>query len=284
MRAYHRVDPLMDERKSHYSPAQLGAFLKVQLLAGRQARRGRFRSMKALMGALPAPYARLVGFLIEQGDLIVAEDGLVYVDGWDEWQEGDLTVKDRMAALRNRRRNSTVTGTVTNTVTEPSPTAIRSSVGSSVGVDALSGATVRAPEVLTFPVKGMDGTVTEVNPVADLPADATKLQKLAEELTGRPYVMANLYGGLGQKAIEEQLRPHRWHRVEQAWRQVDARIRASQDGPPTLRQLILAADDLLNPIPSGLPQEAAAAEEQRRYDRRVENTQRRIAEMRGEPA
>ena len=110
MRAYHRVDPLMDERKSHYTPAQFGAFLKVQLLAGRQTRRGHFRSEAALVGALPAAYARLVPFLVEQRDLIAKADGSLYLDGWDEWQEGDVTVKDRMARLRNRHRNGGVTG------------------------------------------------------------------------------------------------------------------------------------------------------------------------------
>ena len=132
MRAYHRVDPLMDERKSHYTPAQFGAYLKVQLVAGRQARRGQFRSMAALRGALPATYARHLDFLVTEHDLTVRSDGLVYIEGWDEWQEGDLTVRDRMAALRNRRRNGTVTDTVSPGVTEPSPAATRSSVGISV--------------------------------------------------------------------------------------------------------------------------------------------------------
>lgn len=144
MRAYHRIDPLMDERKSHYTPAQFGAFLKVQLVAGRQTMRGWFRSEAALRGALPGAYARHVDFLIEQGDLRVSDSG-VYVDGWNEWQEGDLTVSDRMAALRNRRRNATVTGTVTSAVSEPSPTAIRSSVGSSVSVSSKASPTDRTP-------------------------------------------------------------------------------------------------------------------------------------------
>jgi len=109
MRAYHRVDPLMDERKGHYTPAQLGAYLKVQLLAGRQTHRGRFRSVKALEGALPAAYSKHVAFLIGQCDLVTLPDGSLYVDGWDEWQEGDVTVKDRMARLRNRHRNGGVT-------------------------------------------------------------------------------------------------------------------------------------------------------------------------------
>jgi hypothetical protein len=118
-RAYHRIDPLMDERKSHYSPAQLGAFLKVQLVAGRQARRGRFRSVTAVRMAMPGAYARYIDFLLAEGDIEVCPDGSVYVDGWDQWQEGDLTVRDRMAALRNRRRNGSVTGTVTGDAGAP---------------------------------------------------------------------------------------------------------------------------------------------------------------------
>lgn len=135
MRAYHRIDPLMDERKSDYTPAQLGAFLKVQLLAGRQKRRGMFRSRQALMGALPSPYARHVQFLIEQRDLIPTEDGGLYVDGWDEWQEGDFTVRERMSRLRNRHRNNQRN----DGVTQPSPTATRSSVGVSSLEESTSG-------------------------------------------------------------------------------------------------------------------------------------------------
>lgn len=148
MRAYHRIDPLMDDRKGHYTPAQFGAFLKVQLIAGRQTRRGRFRSVAALKGMLPSSYVRSVDFLVEQGDIIPAgrhdpckqcpegpiPRGEVYVDGWDEWQEGDLTVSERMGRLRNKRRNSTVTPTVTSAVTEPSPPAIGVGVGVSTGV------------------------------------------------------------------------------------------------------------------------------------------------------
>jgi len=130
----------MDERKSHYTPAQFGTFSKIQLVAGRQSRPGYFRSIAALRACLPAAYARHVDFLAAQGDL-VERDGMLYVDGWKEWQEGDLTVADRMKALRNRRRNASVTASVTPVVSEPSPPAIRSSNSSSVGVSSPNGST-----------------------------------------------------------------------------------------------------------------------------------------------
>lgn len=106
MRAYLRIDPLIDERKSHYSPAQLGAYVKVLALASRQTHRGRFRSAKALEGALPAAYAKHVAFLIQEGDIVVLADCSLYLDGYDEWQEGDITVGERMKRLRSRPRNT----------------------------------------------------------------------------------------------------------------------------------------------------------------------------------
>ena len=112
LRAYYRIDPMMDENKSHYTPAQFGAFLKVLLLAGRQRHRGRFRSRAALIGSLPAAYAKLVPFLIEQRDLVEQSDGTILLLGWDDWQEGDFTVRERLERLRKRRLNgdSAVTG------------------------------------------------------------------------------------------------------------------------------------------------------------------------------
>lgn len=115
MKAYLRIDPLLDERKSHYTPAQLGAFIKVLALASRQMHRGRFRSQKALVGALPVAYGRLVQFLVDQGDLVQQADGSLYFDHYDDWQEGDLTVRERMARLRNRHRN----GEAFSDVTQP---------------------------------------------------------------------------------------------------------------------------------------------------------------------
>jgi hypothetical protein len=51
----------------------------------------------------------------------VEKAGALEVDGWDIWQEGDMTVSERMHRYRNKNVTGTVTGTVTSTVTLPSP-------------------------------------------------------------------------------------------------------------------------------------------------------------------
>jgi hypothetical protein len=149
--AYLRVSPLIDEHKAAYSDGQFRAFLHILALAARQPDRGRFRSeaqLRALLGRL----GRHVPHLLAEGDLEVQADGALVVHGWDVWQEGDMTVRDRMAALRNRRRNATVTDTVTSTVTQPSPTATRisSSVSTSSRVTPTDRTPPRAPRQVTL--------------------------------------------------------------------------------------------------------------------------------------
>ena len=70
------------------------------------------------------------------------------------------------------------------------------------------------------------------------------LQLLAEELTGQPYVLANLHSSFGAKAVR-QLSVHGWERLAETWRDVAA----DAGGQPTLRQLVLGADDRLDPVP-----------------------------------
>ena len=104
-RAYLRLDPATFERKAiqqGYSPSEFAAFVGVLCLAEAQPERGRFRDER-LLRALLGKLGRLVPDLLTRGDLVVQPDGRLYVDGWDEWQEGDLTVKDRMARMRGRQ-------------------------------------------------------------------------------------------------------------------------------------------------------------------------------------
>ena len=116
-----------------------------------------------------------------------------------------------------------------------------------------------------------------------VPLDVRRLQKLAEELTQQPYAMANIHGGLGAKAVTEQL-PHGFDRVEQAWRRIAVQTSAAGTSKPTLRQLVLGADDILNPIPDRKEGERAEreAEEHARRERRDKRNAAQMRYLRGE--
>jgi hypothetical protein len=122
-RAYLRVDPMLYERKvvdQGYPLPLFAAFVGVLCLAEHQPQRGVFRNervCKALLGSA----GRLVGELITRGDL-VRRDGHLYVDGWDEWQEGDWKVGERVKRIRTRTRvtGQTVTDVTVATVDTPS--------------------------------------------------------------------------------------------------------------------------------------------------------------------
>ena len=122
-RAYLRVDPGLRRTKREYPDGAFRAFVETLCAADGQERRGRFESAEILKAVL-GPRRRWIAFLLDHGDLVERADGELYVDGWDEWQEGDLTVTERMARYRARKdRNGTadpkpkVTPSVTPEVT-----------------------------------------------------------------------------------------------------------------------------------------------------------------------
>lgn len=92
-KAYLRIDPNID---SHADP---GAIVILMAWANRQWPRGRLKDLHVIQ--------RLIGkkrtsACIERGDIVLQDDGTYYLSGWDEWQEGDYTVGDRMRLLRER--------------------------------------------------------------------------------------------------------------------------------------------------------------------------------------
>ena len=126
MRAYLRYSPRTFHDKvvvDGYPPAAFAAFNAVLCLAEEQPERGRFRSERLLRLLLDEPeegvrlgWGKWVKYLMEHGDL-VRRDGALYVVGWDEWQEGDFTVAERVARLRRKRREGN--GGATEDVTVP---------------------------------------------------------------------------------------------------------------------------------------------------------------------
>lgn len=95
-KAYLRIDPNLDA--THPAPGDMVALLCA---ANRQPRRGLFKTPELAERVLGKSLYRRA---VERGDLVPQGDGM-YVDGWSEWQEGDLTVGDRMRRLRSRRND-----------------------------------------------------------------------------------------------------------------------------------------------------------------------------------
>jgi transcriptional regulator with XRE-family HTH domain len=106
-RAYLRLDPGFFERKriqQGYSAGQVSALIGVFCLAESQPERGRFRDARLLRALLGADGKELPT-LISRGDVVVMPDGRLYPVGWDEWQEGDWKVGERIQRIRKRRTN-----------------------------------------------------------------------------------------------------------------------------------------------------------------------------------
>jgi hypothetical protein len=98
-RAYLRMSPNLDQ---HPDP---GGMVMLLCAANRQPQRGFFRDKAVLVRALGA--ARFRRFAA-RGD-VQEVDGGWYVEGWEEWQEGDLTVGERQRRIRERKRDAAVT-------------------------------------------------------------------------------------------------------------------------------------------------------------------------------
>ncbi len=104
-RAYLRIDPALA-----FTHPRADLFLRLLCLANVQPARGRFRDWTLLCSLFGESDVK---FLRDRGDVVREESDRWYVTGWDEWQEGDVEVGERMRRMRAKRRNSGVT--------EPSP-------------------------------------------------------------------------------------------------------------------------------------------------------------------
>lgn len=156
-RAYIRTDPDMFLRKAieqGYPPPAFGAFQAVICLAESQRPRGRFLSIAHLRALLSGPggstssYAKWIPFLIEHGDIVELESGQVYPPGWDEWQEGDWQVAERMNRVRVRR--SSEPKATPRTVTKRTPRTVANRTNGTVS--KVTAATVTA--TVTPPSRG----------------------------------------------------------------------------------------------------------------------------------
>lgn len=116
-KAYLRIDPNLG--LTHEAP---GEFVRLLSAAYAQPRRGRFKNIGVLRAAVGRGTADrclarrdVVGHGTESdcreesGELpaFCSEDlPHLYLKGWDIWQEGDLTVGERVARIRQKKRRS----------------------------------------------------------------------------------------------------------------------------------------------------------------------------------
>lgn len=159
-RAYLRIDPNIDQ----VYPELRNTFVGLMCSGHRQPERGRYRDRQLVEGLHSRPFVRRC---FDRGDLVTLPDGRVYIDGWDEWQEGDLTVSERMRRMRQRRRSKR------NGVTdEPSP-------------DRL-GVTTDAVVVVNGSLSGVsDSDTPKPPPSGGRRSEGTNPRAIAAELTRR---------------------------------------------------------------------------------------------------
>lgn len=246
-KAYLRLDPNID----HKHPDNLDGFVRLLCAANRQVPRGRFRA-RAVIDSLFGKTA--TDRFYRRGDIRNATDGAVDVVGWEQWQEGDLSVAERMRKYRESR----VTDTVTEAVTVPSPDRIPASkdsktVDSKTFTPSIEGGAAGKPRPPS-PVQKVKTWLRDHDLAQPVGWEVSKVNELARLPGGSEAVIA---------AFEEA-------------RDVGGAI--------TTRNYVRWAEQSLAPDPAPRngaapkpPDEAAA-----RFNRGVAATQREMARMRGE--
>ena len=108
------------------------------------------------------------------------------------------------------------------------------------------------------------------------------LAELSEEMTGKPYALGQPTSKLGVLALQ-QVEDYGWDAVESAWRKAQEILPLKPR--PSIGQIVLSADNFLRPIPRIDGKAVAAAEradeEDAAHRRRLEQTQRMLADLRG---
>jgi hypothetical protein len=252
-RAYLRLDPAYDERKESYPDGPYAALIACFCQGELQPERGRFRNERYLRAIL-GPRGRHVPYLIEHGDLVRLPDGRLYIDGWDEWQEGDWKVTERVTRIRNRTRGG-VTPSVTPGVT----------VG--VTVDETADRLDIAGAERSGAVSGSEAGAERPAPEWDEPEGEAVTWLARNQVYVRPGTPMH------QKLV-------RLVEVRGVNAVVGTFDRLRRMGAVDDRGYIFGAQDMLNPVPkaSDAEREERADEERRHHERELARTRRIVEE------
>jgi hypothetical protein len=208
---YLRIDPNLDRAKADTR----WDFIRLLCEANRQTRRGRFKSRALFDGLLGRAAARR---LIEAGDAVERASGEVVVPGWEEWQEGDITVAERQRRIRARRdeqRDNGVTSPLLDRIQTPLSSTTRSSPDEGVGRGAsANGADGPSPVEIALHslLAPRTATPNQVSLVEDLDHElggGLVLATIENLLDERPE--RNAFGALKAQLLEQKaaMRPQR---------------------------------------------------------------------------
>ncbi len=247
-KAYLRVDPNLDQ--THPDP---GGFLRLLCAANRQPCRGRFKSRELLEAVLGA---ELAGALVDRGDLKKVGKALE-VDGWALWQEGDVTVGERMRRFRSRVRNGAVPEPSLErnaAVTEPLPGRIPAS-------EALGQQGIETEKATPPPRRPAGRREEGIVPAGEATCPACGVKAITQSTVGRPgWFCGTGKGGcdfkfaLDDEAIVSQLRPRETEEDEpeapacdpaaaQLWRDALAALAVDTSSPFVGRSCGVEAND-----------------------------------------
>jgi hypothetical protein len=155
------------------------AMVRAMCAAARQPQRGRFREPAVLERAVGRKAYRV---LVERGDVVPAVPGPgVYLEGWDELQEGDMTVAERMRRYRKRKRDAKVTHRSSPQRNAVTTTAVDNSV---VGTSQASDVGDSPPPPVGLRKDGTNPRAVGANPRAN--GTSPRQVKAAEKRAGFP--------------------------------------------------------------------------------------------------
>lgn len=192
--------------------------------------------------------ARAIDELTERRLVDQVDDGRLYMHDWHDWQpkyrgqSDDPVVK----ALREQVRywkTKAEDGAEGNAGDEPATNLRQPVIEESRGEEEKSSPPSGARTPRAHTRDGGNGSSPELHALQDLAAD----------LTGQPYILANLHGGYGAQVVDLHRR-HGLGAVESAMREAAAAVGKT----PHIKQIVFGAADRLDAIPR--PRRRTAAE------------------------
>lgn len=249
-RSYLRLDPDFAERKRAYPDGPYRALVDVLCAAEYEPKRGQFRNM-AILRAVIGRSARHLPYLFAKGDISLSPDDRIDVVGWDEWQEGNWQVAERMRRVRARREGLVTVPTVTTALQAPDvPTVMVSSEAVSGKRLAVSG------------LAAANGAHADSDPYDE----AVRWLASRNAWVNSPKIQTELARLVDRKGLE-----------------VVIGAMAAVPGAEDAAQFVYGARNALYPL-AGSQTAKPPDDSAERFNRGVERTQRELARVRGETA